>query len=104
LTTSLGLGGNLTSERCLALNPSRVEPLVTVRMCGWMYGPVPPNQSQNSIVPSSKDLKDISKVIVQENQWSVSNIQKEYDEVITDKNEEISHLKDHSKKLLTQIK
>jgi myosin heavy subunit len=58
----------------------------------------------DSIVPSSKDLKDISKVILQENRWSVSKIQKEYDGVIADKNEEISRLKDHSKKLLTQIK
>jgi predicted RNase H-like nuclease (RuvC/YqgF family) len=58
----------------------------------------------DSIVPSSKDLKDISKVILQENRWSVSKIQKEYDGVIADKNEEISHLKEHSKKLLNQIK
>jgi CRISPR/Cas system CMR-associated protein Cmr5 small subunit len=58
----------------------------------------------DSIVPSSKDLKDISKVILQENRWSISKIQKEYDRVIADKNEEISRLKDHSKKLLTQIK
>jgi hypothetical protein len=58
----------------------------------------------DSIIPSSKDLKDLSKVILQENQWSISKMQKEFDEVITDKNEEISRLKDHSKKLLTQIK
>jgi hypothetical protein len=58
----------------------------------------------DSIVPSSKDLKDLSKVILQENRWSVSKMQKEFDEVITDKNEEISRLKDHSQKLLTQIK
>jgi hypothetical protein len=31
-------------------------------------------------------------------------MQKEYDEVITDKNQEISRLKNHSEKLLTQIK
>jgi chromosome segregation ATPase len=57
-----------------------------------------------SIVPSSKDFKDISKVILQENQKSISKVQKEFDEIITDKNEEISRLKNHSKKLLTQIK
>jgi hypothetical protein len=48
-----------------------------------------------SIIPSSKDFKDILKVILQENQKSISRMQKEFDEVITDKNEEISHLKDH---------
>jgi hypothetical protein len=57
-----------------------------------------------SIISSSKDFKDISKVIPQENQKSISRMQKEFDEVIMDKNEEISRLKDHSKKLLTQIK
>jgi hypothetical protein len=57
-----------------------------------------------SIIPSSKDFKDISKVILQENQKSISRMQKEFDEVITDKNKEISRLKDHSQKLLTQIK
>jgi predicted RNase H-like nuclease (RuvC/YqgF family) len=31
-------------------------------------------------------------------------MQKEYDEVIADKNQEISRLKNHSEKLLTQIK
>jgi hypothetical protein len=57
----------------------------------------------DSIVPSSEDLKDISEVILQKNQWSISNIQKELDEVIIDKNKEIYRLKDHSKKLLAQI-
>jgi hydroxymethylpyrimidine pyrophosphatase-like HAD family hydrolase len=56
-----------------------------------------------SIIPSSKDFKDTSKVILQENQNSISRMQKEFDEVITDKNKEISHSKDHTK-LLTQIK
>jgi hypothetical protein len=36
-----------------------------------------------SIIPSSKDFKDISKVILQENQKSISRMQKEFDEVIT---------------------
>jgi hypothetical protein len=57
-----------------------------------------------SIIPSSKDFKDILKVILQENQKSISRMQKEFDEVIKDKNEEISRLKEHSQKLLTQIK
>jgi hypothetical protein len=34
----------------------------------------------------------------------MQRMQKEFDEVITEKNEEISRLKDHSQKLLTQIK
>jgi hypothetical protein len=57
-----------------------------------------------SITPSSKDFKDISKVILPNNQNSISKMQKEYDEVIVDKNQEISRLKNHSEKLLTQIK
>jgi hypothetical protein len=50
----------------------------------------------DSTVPSSKDLKHISKVVLQENQQSISRMQKEFDEVIMDKNKEISRLKDHS--------
>jgi hypothetical protein len=57
-----------------------------------------------SITPSSKYFKDISKVILPDNQNSISKMQKEYDEVIADKNQEISRLKNHSKKLLTQNK
>jgi hypothetical protein len=57
-----------------------------------------------SITPSSKDFKDISKVILLDNQNSISKIKKEYDEVIADKNQEISHLKNYREKLLTQIK
>jgi hypothetical protein len=40
-------------------------------------------------------------VILQEHQNSISRMEKEFDEVIKDKNEEISRVKDHSKKLLT---
>jgi autonomous glycyl radical cofactor GrcA len=57
-----------------------------------------------SITPSSKDFKDISKVTLPDNQNSISKMQKEYDEVIANKNQEISRLKNHSEKLLTQIK
>jgi hypothetical protein len=57
-----------------------------------------------SITPSSKDFKNISKVILPDNQNSISKMQKEYDEFIVDKNQEISRLKNHSEKLLTQIK
>jgi SMC interacting uncharacterized protein involved in chromosome segregation len=48
-----------------------------------------------------KDFNDISEVILQENK---KEIQKEFDKVIMDKNEEISHLRENSKKLLNQIK
>jgi hypothetical protein len=48
-----------------------------------------------------EDFNDISEVILQENQKA---IQKEFDKVIKDKNEEISRLREHSKKLLNQIK
>jgi hypothetical protein len=55
-----------------------------------------------SITPSSKDFKYISKVILPNNQNSISKMKKEYDEAIADKNQEISPLKNHSEKLLTQ--
>ena len=45
---------------------------------------------------TSEDFKDISKVILQENKKSMENMQKEIDKIITDKNEEISRLKNHS--------
>jgi hypothetical protein len=51
-----------------------------------------------------EDFNDISEIILQENKKAMQRMQKEFDEVITEKNEEISRLKDHSQKLLTQIK
>lgn len=56
----------------------------------------------DSITP--RDFNDISEVILQENQKTMQQMQKEFDKVIMKKNKEISHLKDHSQKLLTQIK
>jgi len=47
-----------------------------------------------------EDIKDISKIIIQETRKSIQNMQKEVDKTITNKNEEISRLKDHSEKLL----
>ena len=41
---------------------------------------------------------------MQDNQKSIQKLQKLFDKVVDDKDEDISHLKDHSKKLLTQIK
>ena len=41
---------------------------------------------------------------MQDNQKSIQKLQKEFDKVVDDKDEDISHLKYHSKKLLTQIK
>jgi hypothetical protein len=57
-----------------------------------------------AIIPSSEDFKDITKVILQENQKSISRMQKKFKKVIKDKNKEIYRLKEHSQKLLTQIK
>jgi hypothetical protein len=56
----------------------------------------------NSTIPSLNDYKDTSKVILQENQKSILRMQKDFDEVIRDKNENISGLKDDSKKLLAE--
>jgi hypothetical protein len=44
-----------------------------------------------------------SKVLLQENQKLISRKKKEFDEVIMDKNKQISCLKDQSKKLLPAI-
>ena len=56
--------------------------------------------------PSSEDLKDISKVILQDSQMSIQQLQdcQKLDQVITEKDEEISRLKNHSKNLIAQIK
>jgi hypothetical protein len=56
----------------------------------------------NFVTP--EDFNDISEVILQENKKVMQRMQKEFDKVIKDKSEEISRLKEHSKKLLTQIK
>ena len=45
----------------------------------------------------------VSEIIRQENKKAMQRMQKEFDEVIAEKKEEISRLKDHSQKLLTQI-
>jgi hypothetical protein len=61
-------------------------------------------QDTTSELVTLEDFNNISKVILQENKKAMQGTQKEFDEVITEKNEEISRLKDHNKKLLTQIK
>jgi hypothetical protein len=52
-----------------------------------------------SVTP--EDFNDILEVILQENNKAMQRMQKEFDEVIKDKSEEISRLKEHGKKLLT---
>jgi len=56
--------------------------------------------------PTTEDLKDISKVILQDGQMSIQQLQdcQKLDQVITEKDEEISRLKNHSKNLIAQIK
>jgi hypothetical protein len=51
-----------------------------------------------------EDFNDISEVILQENKKAMQRMQKEFDEVIKDKNKEIYRLKEHSQKILTRIK
>jgi hypothetical protein len=41
----ISTGGNPTGERYPALDPSRVEPSVTMRKSDWMYDPAPSNWS-----------------------------------------------------------
>ena len=57
-----------------------------------------------SITPSSKDFKNISKVTLPDNQNLISKMQKEYDEVIANKNQEISRLKNHSENYLLKLR
>jgi hypothetical protein len=62
------------------------------------------NMRSKSITPSSKDFKDISKVILLDNHKSISKMQKGYGEVIADKNQEISRLKNYNQNLLVKIR
>ena len=57
-----------------------------------------------SEVTSSEDFKEISNVMSQGNEKSTQTIQKEFNKVIANKEEEISRLRDHNQKLLLQIK
>lgn len=54
--------------------------------------------------PSSKGFKDITNMILQDNENSVHKVQKESKKDISNKDKEIYCLKEHSKKLLAQIK
>ena len=53
---------------------------------------------------STKDFKDISKALSQEDQKSIQKMHNEFDEVIIYKEEGISRLIDHNQKFLLQIK
>jgi hypothetical protein len=59
-----------------------------------------------SEAPSSKELKEISEMILQYNQKSIQKLQdrqKECDNIIIEKDEEISYLRNHNQKLLAKI-
>jgi hypothetical protein len=59
-----------------------------------------------SEAPSSEDLKDISEVILPDNQKSIQKLQdrqEECDKIIIEKDEEISRLRNHNQKLLAKI-
>lgn len=55
-------------------------------------------RKSESIMPLSEDFKEISKLML--HQETILKKQKELDEVISNKNEENSRLKDHNQKLL----
>jgi hypothetical protein len=50
-------------------------------------------RKSDPVAPSSKDLKDISKEILQGNQRSTQKMKKEFDRVVADKDKEIYRLK-----------
>ena len=54
--------------------------------------------------PTSEEFQDISEMISQGNQKSEQKKQKEVEKIIASKDEEITHLKNHSQDLITQIK
>ena len=60
------------------------------------------NLKPHSVMP--EDLEEISKVNFQEGKKAIQNMQREVGKITTDKNEEVSRVKDHSEKLLAQIK
>ena len=66
---------------------------ITLQDSTWKSDPV-----------TSEYLKNISKIITKDSQKSITKMQKEYDKVAMDKEEEISRLRDHNHKLLLQIK
>lgn len=53
---------------------------------------------------SSKNFKDTTKMILQDNEKSIHSMQKGTEKTIVDKDEEICHLKNHSQSLIRQIK
>jgi hypothetical protein len=53
-------------------------------------------------VSTSKDLDQISKMLLSDKQQSILEIQKECDKIIIDKDAEICHLKNHNQSLVTQ--
>ena len=58
----------------------------------------------DSVVPSLENLKDVSRVILLDNQKLIQKMQKKVDKVVADKVEEISRLKNHSRSLTPKIK
>jgi len=52
-------------------------------------------------VSISKDLDQISKMILRDNQQSILEIQKDFDKIVIDKDAEIYCLKVHNQNLLT---
>jgi hypothetical protein len=55
-------------------------------------------------ISTSKDLDQISKILLSDKQQSILEIQKECDKIVIDKDAEICRLKIHNQSLLTQIK
>ena len=60
------------------------------------------NLKPNSV--TREDIQEISKLIFQEGKKVIQNMQREVDKITIEKNEEVLWLKDHSEKLLTQIR
>jgi hypothetical protein len=55
-------------------------------------------------ISTSKDLDQISKIVLSDKQHSILEIQKECDKIVIDKDSEICRLKIHNQSSLTQIK
>jgi hypothetical protein len=55
-------------------------------------------------ISTSKDLDQISKILLSDKQQSILEIQKECDKIVIDKDAKICRLKTHNQCLLTEIK
>ena len=107
--------GLLQKERVLTY-PDTPKTILSQRSAYKLTAELPPmeyapqhtlsdiNMKTESKLASSKEFKEISKMLSQGDEKSIQTIKKDFNKVIAGKEEEISCLRDHNQKLLLQIK